>query len=171
VQERAKTSAAEPLAPAVDLDEVYQQEGARLWRAMFAFTAGRRDIAEDAIAEAFTRAIERSGTIRDPVPWIYRTALNVAVRELKRERTTDPLAGDHTAEATEPDQGLAELVWALRELSPNQRVAVVLFYEEGLSTKEVADLMGAAVPTVKVHLHRGRNRIRTLLSDRGPDDA
>jgi RNA polymerase sigma-70 factor (ECF subfamily) len=105
------------------------------------------------------------------VPWIYRTALNVAVRELKRERTTDPLAGDHTAEATEPDQGLAELVWALRELSPNQRVAVVLFYEEGLSTKEVADLMGAAVPTVKVHLHRGRNRIRTLLSDRGPDDA
>jgi DNA-directed RNA polymerase specialized sigma24 family protein len=71
-----------------DFDEIYRKEGARLWRALFAYTGGRRDLAEEAISEAFTRAIERADSIRDPVAWIYRTATHVALRELKIEGAT-----------------------------------------------------------------------------------
>jgi RNA polymerase sigma-70 factor (ECF subfamily) len=52
---------------------------------------------------------------------------------------------------------------ALRKLSPNQRAAVVLRFEADLPVDEVARRMGIASPTVRVHLHRGRARLRELL--------
>ncbi|MEO8423876.1 MAG: sigma-70 family RNA polymerase sigma factor [Actinomycetota bacterium] len=66
---------------------------------------------------------------------------------------------------------MSELLGALRELSPNQRAALVLRFEEGLSISEVAHRMGIALPTVRVHLHRGRRRLRELLGDEVVDDA
>ncbi len=60
---------------------------------------------------------------------------------------------------------------ALRQLSPQQRAAIVLRFEEGLSVEEVARRMGIAAPTVRVHIHRGRKRLRELLVDQEADDA
>ena len=58
---------------------------------------------------------------------------------------------------------------ALRELSPNQRAAVVLRHVHGLETAEVADRMGIARPTVRVHLYRARKRLADLLGDEEAD--
>jgi DNA-directed RNA polymerase specialized sigma24 family protein len=55
-----------------DLEAVYREQGPTLWRSLFAYTGGRRDIADDAVAEAFARAIAHASVIRDPVPWLYR---------------------------------------------------------------------------------------------------
>jgi RNA polymerase sigma-70 factor (ECF subfamily) len=52
---------------------------------------------------------------------------------------------------------------ALRRLSPNQRAAVVLRYVVDLDVPEVAQRMGVSAPTVRVHLHRARGRLRELL--------
>ena len=69
----------ETSAPAgSDLELLYRESGPQLWRAIYAFAGGRRDIADDAVAEAFARAIERVTTIREPLPWIYRTAFRIA---------------------------------------------------------------------------------------------
>ena len=54
---------------------------------------------------------------------------------------------------------------ALRKLSPAQRAAVVLHYEVDLPVKEVAMRMGTSAAVVRVHLYRGRNRLRALLGD------
>ena len=51
----------------------------------------------------------------------------------------------------------------LRRLSPNQRAAIVLRHVMDLDVAEVARRMGIAPPTVRVHLHRGRVRLRELL--------
>lgn len=56
-----------------------------------------------------------------------------------------------------------ELIAALRQLSPNQRAAVVLRFEADLSVDEVARRMGVSAPTVRVHIHRARARLRDLL--------
>jgi len=61
--------------------------------------------------------------------------------------------------------GLEALVPALRELSPAQRAAVVLHYEADLPVRDVAEHMGTTVAAVKVHLFRGRRRLRELLSE------
>jgi RNA polymerase sigma-70 factor (ECF subfamily) len=52
---------------------------------------------------------------------------------------------------------------ALRRLSPSQRAAIVLRFEEGYTVEEVARRMGMAAPTVRVHIHRGRKRLREIL--------
>ena len=55
------------------------------------------------------------------------------------------------------------LMEALRELAPNQRAAIVLRYVVDLDIAEIAQRMGIAQPTVRVHLHRARNRLKKLL--------
>ena len=88
--------------------------------------------------------------------------------ELRRERRTPPEA----AEEVEPvPAGLGELVEALRELSPNQRAAIVLRYEADLPVGEVARRMGISAATVRVHLHRGRNRLRELLGAKDTEES
>jgi hypothetical protein len=66
---------------------------------------------------------------------------------------------------------MSELVNALRRLSPNQRAAIVLRHVLDLDTSEVARRMGTVEATVRVHLHRGRRRLRELLGALGRLDA
>jgi RNA polymerase sigma-70 factor (ECF subfamily) len=70
-----------------------------------------------------------------------------------------------------PPPELTGLIDALRQLSPNQRAAIVLRHVLDLDIPEVARRMGIAAPTVRVHLHRGRKRLRELLGDEEVEDA
>jgi RNA polymerase sigma-70 factor, ECF subfamily len=152
-------------AAAVNYEQVFRDAAPGLWRTVYAFAAGRRAVADDAVAEAFARALEHAGQIRDPVPWLYRTAFRLAAEDLRRVHR-----GPGMDPEPEPDQaasaaGLAALVPALRQLSPAQRAAVVLHYEADLPVQEVARRMGTSAGAVKVHLFRGRRRLRELLGD------
>jgi len=53
----------------------------------------------------------------------------------------------------------------LRQLSPNQRVAVVLHDYADRPTGEVAEILGCSRATVYVHLSQGRRRLLKLLED------
>lgn len=148
-------------ADATDLELLYRESAPQLWRAIYGFAGGRRHIAEDAVAEAFARAIEHGGRIREPVPWIYRTAFRIASRELKLEKRALP-------PPAEPVPGLdpgevQDVIRALAVLSPNQRAAVLLHDLEGFTSLEAARMLGMSAPTVRVHLFRGRRRLRELL--------
>ena len=74
------------MGAAHDFDAIYREAGARLWRSLYAYTAGQREIAQEALAEAFARAMEHDGEIRDPVPYLYRTAFRIAAAEMRRTR-------------------------------------------------------------------------------------
>lgn len=162
---------ARPSAP-VDYERVFRDAAPDLWRTIYAFAAGRRAVADDAVAEAFARALAHAGQIRDPVPWLYRTAFRLAAADLRRERRGQELdldlEPDHSAAST---AGLAGLVPALRQLSPAERAAVVLHYEADLPVREVALRMGTSAGAVRVHLFRGRRRLRELLGSEEVDDA
>ena len=154
---------------AANYEQVFRDAAPGLWRTIYAFAAGRRAVADDAVAEAFARALEQAGQIRDPVPWLYRTALRLAAEDLRRERWEPGPEPDQAAAAAAA--GLGALVPALRQLSPAQRAAVVLHYEADLPVREVARQMGTSVAAVKVHLFRGRRRLRELLGAEEVDDA
>ena len=150
-----------------DFDALFRDAGSGVFRTLYAYTGGRRDVAEEAMAEAFARALARSDTIRDPVAWIYRTAFRLANDELRAERRRGPAPTD----VESPPPELSGLMEALRELSPNQRAAIVMRHVLDLEVAEIAKRMGTAAPTVRVHLHRGRKRLRELLGDEEVDDA
>lgn len=65
------------------------------------------------------------------------------------------------------DTGFAyqELYEALNRLPAKERTSVLLFYMEGYSVKEIADIQEVSQDAVKQHLSRGRNHLRGLLSN------
>jgi RNA polymerase sigma-70 factor (ECF subfamily) len=144
-----------------DFDAIYREAGARLWRSLYAYTAGRGDIAHEAVAEAFARAMERDASIREPIPYLYRTAFRIAAAEMRRQRTVETVVDTPVPEPVDA----TDLLAALRRISPGQRAAVYLHYQADLPVREVATLMGTSTAVVKVHLSRGRRRLRSLLAD------
>lgn len=141
-----------------DYAALYREIGPQLWRAILAYSGGRRDIADDAVGEAFARAMESRVRIRSPYPWLYRTAFRIAAAELRRDVREGP-----EDEAHLDDPAIADLMRAMRQLSPKARAAIYLHYQADLPVREVARLTGSSAAAVKVQLHRGRNRLRELL--------
>jgi RNA polymerase sigma-70 factor, ECF subfamily len=128
-----------------DYEQLFRQAAPILWRTIYAYSGGRRAVADDAVAEAFARALERRDSIRDPVAWLYRTAFRLAGADMKAAARTGTLLGD---QAAEDPQEVRDLMTALRHLSPRQRAAIVLHYHADLPVKEVARLTGSSVAEV-----------------------
>ncbi|MEX0984853.1 MAG: sigma-70 family RNA polymerase sigma factor [Actinomycetota bacterium] len=148
------------LTNAIDLDALFREESDGVYRTLYAFTGGRADIAEEATAEAFARAVAQGAALREPLAWIYRVAFRVAIDEVRRERRRPSVV---PAEVAPPE--FTGLVEALRALSPNQRAAVVLRHVGDLDMDEVARRMGCSRATARVHLHRARTRLRGALRE------
>jgi RNA polymerase sigma-70 factor (ECF subfamily) len=139
------------------IERAYRDHGVQLWRGIYAFSGGRRDIADDAVAEAFARALESSERIRSPLPWLYRVAIRQAAGRLRDERRAqpDPVEWD-VAEDADANPSLA----ALALLTPKQRVVVFLFYYADLSITDIARAIGSSKIAVRVQLSRARETLR-----------
>jgi RNA polymerase sigma-70 factor (ECF subfamily) len=146
---------------APDLGDLYEREGPRLWRAVFAY-AQDRAVTDDAVAEAFAQCLRRGDGVKDPRAWVWTAAFRLSAAELKERRRYSPLA-DQRVEA--PDDDTGRLLAALRRLPMNQRAALVLRFYEGYGTDEIARMLGSSRATVRVHLSRGRRRLRGLLKE------
>jgi RNA polymerase sigma-70 factor (ECF subfamily) len=155
VEQDARVTSADPQG----LAETYREHAAKLWRALFAY-AGDREVADDALSEAFAQAAARGSTLHAPERWIWIAAFRIAAGELKarslRQATTEPPGGTDVTETI-------ELLAALAKLPPKQRAALVLHYYGGYKTREIAVIVGSTAATVRVHLSAGRKRLRKLL--------
>lgn len=144
------------------VEMLYRLDGDRLWRSIFGLSASRT-IADDAVAEAFAQLLRRGDAVRDPRAWVWRTAYRLALGLLsERNRTVNEVLDDLAYEAPEP---ALDLVAALRELSPAQRSAVIFVDFAGYRARETADLIGSSEAAVRVHLMRGRRRLRARLGE------
>jgi RNA polymerase sigma-70 factor (ECF subfamily) len=141
---------------------LYRDEGERLWRAVFAY-ARDRQIADDAVAEAFAQALRRGDDLREPARWVWAVAFRVAKGELTARNARD---GSLPPEpAYEMPESARDLVAALWRLSPRQRACVVLHHYAGYPVKEIAAMLGSTTAAVKVHLSQGRKRLRAILGE------
>jgi RNA polymerase sigma-70 factor (ECF subfamily) len=145
-----------------EVERVYRADARKMWGALVGFT-GDREIADDAVAEAFARAISHTGTIDDVRAWTWRVAFRVASAEVRRrhDQVDDPGVSADPSTGSVPD-----LVRALRALPQNQRLALVLHDYADRPNAEVAAILGCTRATVHVHLSRGRRRLRGLLEVR-----
>jgi len=161
VEADVESDLSEPESVERRLESVYREHGARLWRSVF-LASGSREVADDAVAEAFAQALRRGRALRDPAAWVWRAAFRMAAGELKER-------GRMTAIATEPVTGMPEpfvdLWLALARLPLKQRASVVLADYAGWSHREIAKALGSSVSAVGVHVHRARKRLRDLLED------
>ncbi len=147
-----------------EVGTLYRSEGDRLWRAVYAF-ARDREIASDAVAEAFAQCLARGDAVRSQKAWVWRTAFRIASGELQRRGRFTTLTTELTYDMAEHDD---DLMAALAALPKNQRAAVVLRYYAGYDARGVAEILGCGVATARVHLSRGKKRLETILG--GHDD-
>jgi RNA polymerase sigma-70 factor (ECF subfamily) len=147
-----------------DLEEVYRSIAPRLWRALVAYT-GDPEIASDAVAEAFAQALHRGAALNAPDRWIWTSAFRIAAGELKERSAHMDALPERSYDM--PEEAIF-MTNVLRRLSPNQRACVVLHYYADLPDRRIAEILGIGTPTVRVHLMRGRRRLRQLLEE---DDA
>lgn len=121
--------------------------------------------AEDVTAEAFARALARwrkIGRLDWREAWITRVAVNLAID--RRRRNPPPMS--KSSVGRDPTDAVADhevLVAAMRRLSRRQRAVIGLRYLVGLPIAEIAERMGLAEGTVRVHLSRGLRRLRLDL--------
>lgn len=134
--------------------------------------------AEDAVMEAFARAVNSSRSFLaadNPEAWLRTVAVNVTRTRWRRSRFFRDVrhrlvdTGPEWASYDDlPDDRLA-LLAALRQLPAAQREAIALHHLADLPVHEVAETVGAPVGTVKARLSRGRAALAVLLADPGTD--
>lgn len=134
---------------------------------------GNIEDARDAAQEVFLRLHKYRRSFdaeRAPAPWLYRVTVNVC-SDLRRKRRELPL--DDSIDVPAPEAG-AEAVMereerqrllegALRKLPEKMRAAVVLRDIEGLTTREVAKILGSSETTVRSQISTARLRLRALV--------
>jgi RNA polymerase sigma factor (sigma-70 family) len=154
------------------LERAYREFGADLWRAVYVFALGQKEIADDAVSQAFIEAGPRMTKIRHIRPWLYTVAFRAAAADLRRRQAMSALpsaashAVDMTHEGVSPMQEtLVETLDLARSLSPKQRRVFVLRDLFGYSTGEAARLLGISEIGVRVHLHAAHRRLRTAVEE------
>jgi RNA polymerase sigma-70 factor (ECF subfamily) len=127
--------------------------------------------AEEVCQEVFARAYGARRSmdhVQNVRAWLYRIATNAARDQLRRRRLLawlplfdeDPVLMVDSPEASSLETYAVEN--ALRQLSPDYRVPLVLYSCQELSTQEIAEVLGISRDAVKQRLVRARLRFKEL---------
>ena len=136
---------------------------------------GNRQDAQDAAQEVFLRLHRNLRKIDDAgnlSGWLYRVTVNACHDILRKRKATASLdeARFPVASSSEADLGREEqrklIVDALAALPEKERAAITLRDLEGLSTREVAAILGSSEATVRSQISAARLKIRKIVGRR-----
>lgn len=139
-------------------------------RFLVALCCGDSALADDVAQEAYIKAYLGCDALRDPdkfKTWIYRIGYNIFISHKRAERTYadyDEARDEPSAETADSGFRYQALYEALYRLPGKERTSVLLYYMEGYSVKEIAEIVETSPAAVKQHLSRGRNHLRKLLT-------
>jgi RNA polymerase sigma-70 factor (ECF subfamily) len=160
-----------PRTVADSFDQVVRHQQPRVLRVAYRITGNWAD-AEDVAQEAFVRLHHRG--VRFPsdaalAAWLYRVTLNLCFDRARRARPAGelpdlPFAGISAEGALIRDEERRMLAAALARLPVKERAAIVLREIEGLSTAEVAEVLGSSEGTVRSQVAKAMARLREMLS-------
>lgn len=129
-----------------------------------------KENAEDAVQNAFLKLLKAKDTEFTDEEHIKRWLIRVALNECKNiwksfwqrnkisfdDLDTEPFYRDETHE---------ELLHTLSKLSQNYRAVIHLYYYEGYSVREIAEILRISESNVQVRLKRARDKIKVLLEE------
>ena len=151
-------------------------------------TAGNHALADDLAQDTFMLAYRNLKSFRQEAQfstWLYRIATNAYLadaRKRKEELLGDrdaEIAGDEDDDAASPDESLGDhtrgatlrldMERALAVLSEGERAAIVQCYHNDLSHEEAAYVLNCPVGTVKTHILRAKQKLKSQLAAWAPE--
>lgn len=136
---------------------------------------GDHDDAEDVAQESFVKVYEAIKSFRGEASfntWLYRIVTNLSLNRVRQKKISITNMSiiensvTHTGDffkVQQAEETKAIIEKALHELPTLQRAVVILRHINGLSTKQVGEILRCSEGTVKTHLHRGILKMRTKL--------
>jgi len=137
---------------------------------------GDQDDAEEVTQSVFVKAFSNLKTFNPRFKffsWIYRMAINESINLIKSRKSREAFQEETLPadETLEEEAGRADrdehLQSALMELSEEHRSVVLLKHIEGLSYKEISDILEVSEKRVKSRLYEARQELRRVLTRRG----
>jgi RNA polymerase sigma factor (sigma-70 family) len=138
------------------------------------------DLAQQSLLQAW-RSLRTLKSVATFGGWLRQLAINVWLAHLRSARSRidfldiSEAAGDAPADSAPAASATAsealDLDRALAHLSRDERLCVVLAYNEGMSHSEISTATGLPLGTVKSHIKRGAERLRVLLQAYQPAEA
>lgn len=139
--------------------------GPALMRLGYLLTGGDQHAAEDLVQSALSKAVPRWSRIESPESYIRQAMYRQQISWWRRPAHRRETVHAELPERAGPDvTGTVDLRLALREalgtLTPRQRTVLVLRYLEDMSEREVAEVLGVTVGTVRSTAHRSLALLR-----------
>lgn len=133
---------------------------------------GNEADAEDAVSNAIVRAYENREQVRifhKFRQWMLTITKNETLK-IKKKRLYLP--GDEAVEAlSKPVTAHYDELWdVLQDMKEEYRLVIVLYYYDRLSLREISEILGIPIGTVKSRLNRGRKELKAVL-ERGNRNA
>jgi RNA polymerase sigma-70 factor, ECF subfamily len=153
----------------------YQQPVIRLIARIVGDHAQAEDLAQETFVKAF-RNLSAFDPTRRLSSWLFRIAHNTAIDAVRGARPNVvpleslPSNGPSVPPGADPveQQALGDAIrQALAGVRPDQRAAITLRYEEGLSFDEIAQILQIPASTARSHVHRARKALLRRLVEAG----
>lgn len=148
-----------------DFEAFLTRHETAIYRTALAVTGNESD-AKDVVQEVFLRAYTKAPEFESPeheTAWLTRVTVNLCRSVLRSpwRKRTQSLTDSYPA--ARPEQRVL-LEYILR-LPAKYRIAIHLFYYDGYSVKEIAELTGQKESSVRSILTRARQRLKAILTE------
>lgn len=140
-------------------------------RFLLALCGGNGQLADDVAQESYVKAYLASDSLSQSdkfTSWLFRIGYTTFINHRRSEKIfSDYDDAKHVMTDDDADRNFRyqELYAALNRLSDKERMSVLLFYMENYSIKEIAEIEDASESAVRQHLSRGRQHLRSLLTE------
>ena len=151
-----------------DFEAFYERHWKYVYRLCFTYMCSEAD-AEDCTEDVFVKVLTGNFTFEDETherKWLTLTAINLCKDRLKSfaRKKVDSTDDETTPDVAAPEtEDLSDVKEAVLKLPDKQKDAVWLYYYEGYSTDEIAQMLTAPPSTIRNRLRDARIQLKKLL--------
>ena len=157
-----------------EIFEIYKNESLK-----YAYLiTGNKFTSEDIVQEAFIKCYLSVGGLKNVdqfKSWFFKILTRIAWKHIKKDKKAMPLENifekandksiNESIDSYIRNQKAETLHAEIEHLDLKQKTAIILFYFNGLSIKEIAKIMGCFEGTVKSRLYTARKKLKKSLSN------
>ena len=154
-----------------EFSKIYDKFVEKIFRFIF-LKVNSKEVAEDLTSETFLKTWQafKESKIENPKAFLYKTARNLIVDFYRKKEKENFASLDSLGQLSDPKQDLQEKVFfdskvemirkALLNLKEDYQKAIILRYVDGLSIKEVSQIMEKSEDATRVLIHRALEALK-----------